>query len=350
LTVTLNLALQGGGAHGAFTWGVLDRLLEEESIAIEGISGTSAGAMNAAAVKVGWVRGGRQGAKAALADFWGEIGGRAALHEGPLLSWLTALSPTPDLFSRLVEVSPAYLAGDALTRALSPYQLNPLNIHPMRPIVEGLIADPCMARDEGPKLFVSATNVRTGKIRVFTGDEITPDALLASACLPTLYQAIEIHDPETGRLEAYWDGGYMGNPALFPMFYRTTTPDYLIVHINPIHREEVPRTAQDILNRINEISFNSSLLAELRAIDFVARMIDDGTIPPGRMKKLHVHSVSDDALMTQLGAATKLFPDAVFLNRLREAGRKAMDGFLHQHGGAIGRRGTMDLRRAFSRV
>ncbi len=344
----LNLALQGGGAHGAFTWGALERLLDEDDIEIEGISGTSAGAMNAAALKSGWVRGGRKGAVKALETFWDGIAGRLAQGDDRILDWLTIFSPTPDLYSRMVENSPAYLVGDALSRTFSPYQLNPLNYHPLRSTVETLVDYECLDRSEGPKLFISATNVRTGKIRVFHGFEITADAILASACLPTLYQAIEIDDHTTGRREAFWDGGYMGNPALFPLFYHTVCDDILIVHINPIERDEVPRTAQDILNRVNEISFNAALLSEMRAIEFARRLIDDGIIEKGMMKRVNLHSVADDELMTQLGAATKLFPDPLFLNRLRAAGNAAMTRFLDRNRGDIGKRSTMDLRRAFS--
>ncbi len=176
-----------------------------------------------------------------------------------------------------------------------------------------------------PKLFVCATNVRSGKIRVFSGDEITPDAILASACLPTLYQAVEIVDPETGVLEAYWDGGYSGNPALFPLFYHTGTEDTIIVHINPLHRDDLPRTSTEIINRVNEISFNSSLLRELRAVEFVHRLIAEGKVARGEMMDVRVHSVQDDALMRQLGVATKTTPNRGLLLQLKEAGRAAMD-------------------------
>ena len=183
----------------------------------------------------------------------------------------------------------------------------------------------------GPKLFISATNVRDGKPRIFQGDEITADAILASACLPTLYQAIEIDDPRTGRREAYWDGGYMGNPALYPLYYHTRTADIVIVHINPLYREELPRTTGEIVSRINEITFNASLLRELRGIAFVNRLIDDGTIAEGRMKRNFVHSVSDDALMNQLGLVTKMAISRTLLLQLRDAGRAAMDRFLAEH-------------------
>ncbi|MEM9813210.1 MAG: patatin-like phospholipase family protein [Pseudomonadota bacterium] len=346
-TKHINLALQGGGAHGAFTWGVLDRLLEEERVVIEGITATSAGAMNAAAVKGGWIKGGNAGARAELNAFWEALSGPGFAGSVRLESWYSLLTPTPDLFSRLVQSSPAYQAGEALTRMFSPYDLNPWNIHPLRPMVAEFFNFDEVCADAGPKLFICATNVRTGKVKVFSGPEVSVDALLASACLPSIYQAVEIDDPKTGKREAYWDGGYMGNPALFPLFYGTETADTLIVHINPIHREDVPRSAAEIQNRVNEISFNSSLLRELRAIDFVKRLIEDGKVSTHDMKDVLIHSVMDDELMVQLSAATKLTPARQLLEKLKEAGRERMDAFLTNHWDDLGVRSTVDLRAMF---
>jgi NTE family protein len=344
----VNLALQGGGAHGAFTWGVLDRLLEEDALEIEGITATSAGAMNAAALKAGWIKGGNAGARDWLERFWLRLAGLDGFMSEAIIDWLRAVAPSPFLIARALEASPAVLATEALTRLFSPYQLNPTAYHPMRAIVDEMLdyGDVCSSR--GPKLFVSATNVRTGKPRVFKGDEITTDAILASACLPTLYQAVEIDDPATGRREAYWDGGYMGNPALWPLFYHTGCEDVLIIHINPIRREELPRTATEILNRINEISFNSSLLRELRAIDFVNRLIETGAIAHGAMKEMKIHSIRDDALMSQLGIATKMTPNRALLLQLKEAGRAAVGAFLARHWDDLGARSSVDLREMFS--
>ena len=338
----VNLALQGGGAHGAFTWGALDRLLAEEAVEIEGISATSAGAMNAAALKHGWVQGGNEGARAALARFWLRVTGLDGMSDATA-DWLRAVSPSPAFIARALEASPAVLASEAFTRWLSPYQFNPFNYHPMRAVVEEMLDYGNVCAREGPKLFVSATNVRTGKVRVFAGEEITTDAILASSCLPTLFRAIEIDDPRSGRREAYWDGGYMGNPSLYPLFYRTATPDILIVHINPIHREELPRTSQEILNRVNEISFNASLLRELRTVGFVNRLLDRGVLAEGAMKRNHIHSIRDDALMIQLGIATKLTPNRALLLQLRDAGHATMDRFLRSHWTDIGRRSSMNL-------
>ncbi len=348
MTIRINLALQGGGAHGAFTWGVLDRLLEEDDIEIDGITATSAGAMNAAALKAGWVRDGNAGARAELDAFWNEIASHISLAPHGLTEWLLESLPSPELFSRMVELSPGYQFSEAAARMFSPYQTNPLNYHPLRPILEKMLDFDQVCAIAGPQLFVCATNVRSGKIKVFSGLDVSVDALLASACLPTLYQAVEIKDPDTGKLEAYWDGGYMGNPALFPLFYQSTSRDILIVHINPLYREEVPRTAREISNRVNEITFNSSLLRELRAIDFVRRMIEDGRITSQEFKDVLVHSVMDNDLMTRLSAATKLTPDRGLMLTLKQAGRDRMQAFLTAHKSDLGQRGTVDLRKMFS--
>ncbi|MEL6423948.1 MAG: patatin-like phospholipase family protein [Pseudomonadota bacterium] len=339
----INLALQGGGAHGALTWGALDRLLEEETLDFEGITATSAGAMNAAVMKHGLVSGNRETAKAALADFWTQIAAMGR-KSNPLRSWLKAVTPEHSPFKPSVD--PAYLAGEFVSRIFSPYDFNPLNLHPLDPLLRdldfGLVCRSCE-----PKLFICATNVRSGKIKVFQGDEISVEAILASACLPTLFQAIEIEDPCTKKVEAYWDGGYIGNPALFPLFYETKTRDVLIVHINPIERSDVPTSASDILNRVNEISFNSSLLRELRAIDFVKRLLEDGHLGPGTMKDVLIHSIRDDATMAALNVATKLQPDDDLLNDLFEKGYAAADAFLKAHWGDLNERSSVDLRAMF---
>jgi NTE family protein len=348
LSRTVNLALQGGGAHGAFTWGALDRLLEDEDVVIEGITATSAGAMNAAALKHGWLTDGHAGARESLRRFWMKVGGLDGFMSDALVDWLRAVSPSPRLTARALEANPAVLATEAITRVLSPYQFNPGNYHPLRTIVDDLLDYGKVCAEAGPKLFVCATHVRSGKPRVFQGEEITTDAILASSCLPTLYQAVEIDDPRTGQREAYWDGGYMGNPALYPLFYRTECPDIIIVHINPLEREDLPRSSTEILNRVNEISFNASLLRELRGIDFVNRLIEGGIIAEGAMKRNFVHSVRDDAFMSDLGIATKLTPSRTLLLQLHDAGHAAMHRFLAEHGGDIGSRSSVDLRAMFS--
>ncbi|QPH54321.1 patatin-like phospholipase family protein [Pontivivens ytuae] len=347
-TKAVNLALQGGGAHGALTWGVLDRLLEEDKLVIEGITATSAGAMNAAALKCGYVEGGNAGAKAKLDWFWDQIATRAA-QSNPTLEWLRFLSPDIASTVAALQSNPAYFAGETLTRMFSPYELNPLDVNPLRDVLSQVCFH--MEDPEGPKLFICATNVRTGKIKVFEGAEISIDAVLASACLPTLFRAVEIPDPATGEMEAYWDGGYIGNPALFPLFYETKTRDVLIVHINPLEREEVPRKAHEILNRINEISFNSSLLRELRNIDFVRRLIEEGVLRNARwgnrFKDVLIHSIRDDETMAKLGVATKLQPDRTMLEALKAKGREAANTFLKAHWNDLNERSTVDLRAMF---
>ncbi|MFW5642248.1 MAG: patatin-like phospholipase family protein [Roseicyclus sp.] len=337
----INLALQGGGAHGAFTWGVLDRILEEDSLEIAAISAASAGALNGAAVKAGLARGSRTAARDNLEWVWEQVG---AITDPRLAPWLDAVAPVA--LGAAIEASPAFAMADTVARMVGPYAAGPFYRNPLEPIVARLHYDEVCDR-RGPAFHICATDVRTGKIRVFTGDEIGPEAIMASACLPTLFKAVEIEDPVTGRLEAYWDGGYTGNPALFPLFAADLPPDILIVNINPLLREEVPVTAREIRNRINEISFNAALLRELRAISFVTRLIDDGAIAAGSMKRAFIHMIADDALMRQLSVATKLVAVPQILHQLRAAGRRAAERFLDAHLGAIGERSTVDLPTMF---
>lgn len=329
---TLNLALQGGGAHGAFTWGVLDRLLDEPKLSFEGIVATSAGAMNAAVMAYGLAEGGRSGAQAALANFWRRVSHAAA--SGPL---------QPTLFdritgSRALEYSPAFIMLDMITRLMSPYQFNPFNFNPLRQVLEQSIDLDAIRMSRCPvKLNICATNVRTGKVKVFGNDEVSVDAIMASACLPFLFQAVEIDG------EAYWDGGYMGNPAIFPLIYGCDTPDVLVVHINPIERAEVPHTAGEILNRINEISFNSSLLREMRAVAFVTHLIDAASAPLPNLKRIFVHGISDDETMTSLSVSSKLNADWGALVDLRDRGRQCADLWLLENYQDIGSRSTVDI-------
>jgi NTE family protein len=332
---TINLALQGGGAHGAFTWGVLDRLLEEETIEFEGISATSAGAANAAVMAYGMTVGGREGAKTALRDFWRRVAHSALFS--PL---------QPSLFDRLthnhgLENSPAHLVFDILSRLLSPYQLNPLNYNPLRNVLEAVVDFERLNRGSAIKLFLSATNVRTCKVRIFTCREVTADAVLASACLPFISQAVEIDG------EAYWDGGYMGNPAIFPLIYECRSPDVVVVHINPMNRPEVPTSARDIMNRINEISFNSSLMREMRAIAFVSRMIEDGQMCGKQMKQMRIHAIDAEDVMQGLGVASKLNADWEFLLHMHEIGRERTAAWLTGDYADVGVRSTVDIREKY---
>ncbi|MBF9033609.1 patatin-like phospholipase family protein [Rhodobacterales bacterium HKCCE2091] len=338
----INLALQGGGAHGAYTWGVLETLLQEPRIEIAAISGTSAGALNGAAVKVGLAQASRELALENLAWFWEQVGG---IDDDRVSPWLEGVSPAA--ISALIETSLPFALADGVSRVVSPYNAGAFYRNPLEPIVARFHYDKvCGAA--GPPLFVCATNVRTGKIRVFRDGDISPEALMASACLPTLFQAVEIDDPATGRREAYWDGGYTGNPALFPLFEPDLPDDVVIVNINPIYREDLPVTARAIQNRINEISFNSSLLREMRAIEFVHRLIDQGKIPEGTMKRVNMHMIADDALMAQLSVATKLVPVPAVLHQLRQAGRRAARDWIDAHFDTIGRESSIDMRSMFA--
>jgi NTE family protein len=333
---TINLALQGGGAHGAFTWGVLDRLLEDERIAFEGVSATSAGAMNAAVLAYGLTEGGREGARKALAGFWRRVSHAASI--GPLQpTWLDRMTG-----NRSLEWSPAFMAFDLISRVLSPYQFNPLNRNPLREVLLQSVDFERLRSAECPvKLFLSATNVRTGKIKVFENDVICPDRVLASGCLPFLFQAVEIDG------EHYWDGGYMGNPAIFPLIYSCGSRDVLIIHINPLERQEVPTTAFEIMNRVNEISFNSSLMREMRAISFVTKLIDDNPEAMKSLKRMLIHAIAADDVMSELGAASKLNGDWEFLVYLRDQGRAHADRWLDESFDRLGRESSVDIRRDY---
>ena len=330
----VNLALQGGGAHGAFTWGVLDRLLQEDDLEIAGISGTSAGALNGAALKAGLLAGGREAARKQLDRLWDKVGEVGGFRLNP---WLNPFMPMLHFWQEALQafmpVSPEAMAA----QLYSPYAWGESWRNPLEPMVRDLDFSHACAK-AGPRLFVSATNVRTGKIKVFTGGDITPEALMASACVPTVFQAVEIGG------ESYWDGGYAGNPALFPLYESDLPEDILVVSINPLRRDEVPDTPVEIQNRINEISFNASLLGELRAINFVRRLIAEGKMERGRMKDIRVHMIADDKLMNELSATTKLAPSPELLQRLKAAGRAAAAQFLKHDAKKIGIASGLDLQ------
>ncbi|WP_458096974.1 patatin-like phospholipase family protein [Roseomonas sp. WA12] len=337
--VRINLALQGGGTHGAFTWGVLDRLLEEEGIEVAAISGTSAGAINGAAFTQGLAEGGRAGAAALLDRLWTAIGAGYAfspLRNSPVESLIWG----PDLSHGI-----AWQAFDTLTRLFSPYQLNPfpIEMNPLRRVLDELLDLGVLCHHpEAPQLFVTATNVRSGKPRVFTRAELTQDALLASACLPNLFRAVEIDG------EAYWDGGFLGNPALWPLYEQPGgPPDIVLVGINPLSRPDVPQTVQEIDTRVNEIGFNSSLMYEMRAIEFVQRLVDQGVLTPPRYQRLFVHLIEDEERMRRLGMASKYNGDRHFLQGLRQDGRAAAAHWLAENREALGKRDSVDLRARF---
>jgi NTE family protein len=331
----VNLALQGGGAHGAFAWGVLDRLLEDGRVTFDAVSATSAGAMNATVLGYGLTIGGAEGAREELEKFWKKISDEGA--KGPLQPSFIDKA----LGNHSLDYSPVFMMMDILSRIMSPYELNPMNINPLRKVLESSI-DFNVLREGCPiKLYLSATNVRTGKVRMFENHEIGPDQVLASGCLPFMFQTVEIGD------EAYWDGGYMGNPAIFPLIYGSETNDVIIVHINPLNRNEIPKTAKDIMNRINEISFNSSLMREMRAIAFVSHLIDDGQLADDKHRRMLIHSIMDEDFMTSLGVTSKLNPDWNFMKELREHGRASATAWLENHFKDVGVRSSTDIKSAF---
>jgi len=327
--VLVDLALQGGGSHGAFTWGVLDRLLEEPWLRIEAISGTSAGAMNGALLADGWVQGGAEGARATLETYWRRVSQAAVFSP-------VQRSPLDRLMGRwTLDTSPAYVMMDLMARVLSPYDLNPLGLNPLRRILTETI-DFGRLTSAPIRLFITATNVRTGRGRIFRNKEITPDVLLASACLPTMFQAIEIDG------EPYWDGGYAGNPTLTPLVRESDAQDTILVQINPRERSELPRTANEILDRLNEISFNAPLLIELRMIALLRQVSDPGHGEGERWAGMRMHRIMSDTL-AGFGASSKLNAEWAFVSLLKEEGRKSADAFLAAQGRDLGRRSTTDI-------
>ncbi len=333
----INLALQGGGAHGAFTWGVLDYILEDDRLEIDAISGTSAGAMNAVALADGMLEGGVEGARVQLERFWKAI------------SSDSALSPIQrSIFNKLLGVwnldnSPGLLWADIVQSIYNPYDFNPANINPIKSLLDREINFENVQKCSKIKVFVAATNVRTGKIKVFNQTRLDSDRVMASACLPSIFQAVEIEG------EHYWDGGYMGNPALFP-FYKGTPAkeilDILVVQINPIERKDVPRTSREIADRVNEITFNASLLREFRAIEFVTRLIEQGKLSQSDYSKINMHRISALDELSELTASSKLNAEWDFFVYLKDHGRHAAKLWLDTHFDDIGQRTTIDLLKA----
>jgi NTE family protein len=312
---TINLALQGGGSHGAFTWGVLDRILEDDRIGFDGVTATSAGGVNAVVLADGLALNGREGARERLRNFWKKM------SEVASTSFIA-----PSIFDQVnpnfgLDQTPNYVFIDTLSRILSPYQLNPFDINPLRDLI---------------KLFLSATNVRTGKVKVFAREELTVEHVLASACLPFMMRAPEIDG------DGYWDGGFMGNPAIFPVIYGCTSPDVILVHLTPTERPELPTNSRAIINRMQEISFNSSLMREMRAIAFVTQMIDEGKITGG--KRMYMHLIEAEDIIRDLAGSSKMNGTWKFLMHLFEIGREHADKWLAENYDSIGEKGTVDLQ------
>ena len=327
--VLIDLALQGGGSHGAYTWGVLDRLLEEPWLRIDGISGTSAGAMNAAALAYGYSLDEARGARLALEGFWRRVshaGQFSPVRRGPIDVLLGRWS---------LDRSPAYAAMDMMSRVFSPYDFNLSGWNPLRDILnEGIDFD--QLKQSQIKLFITVTNVATGRPRVFRNGDITADVLIASACLPTMFQAVELDG------EAYWDGGYSGNPTITPLVRECTSRDTIIVPINPIERKGTPRTSSEILNRLNEVAFNAVLLKELRMIALLRQVADPGHEEGEKWATMRVHFVTND-ILTELNASSKMIAEWDFLCMLRDEGRLAAQAFLDRHEDDLGHRSTLDL-------
>jgi NTE family protein len=329
--ILIDLALQGGGSHGAFTWGVLDRLLQEPWLTIDGISGTSAGAMNAVVLADGYLRGGADGARTALEEFWRKVSDAAVLspfRRGPLDMLMGRWT---------LDSSPAFIAMDLMARLFSPYDLNPGGVNPLREILAECVDFDRIAQSP-IKLFVTATNVRTGRGHVFRKDDLTPDVLLASACLPTLFQAIEIDG------DAYWDGGFAGNPTITPLIRECESRDTILVPINPVERPGLPRGAREILDRVNEVSFNAVTLKELKMIALMRQAADPGTTEGALWAGMRVHMVRNQ-IMTELGYSSKLNAEWAFLSMLRDEGRRAAETFLAENGKDLGVRSSVDLDR-----
>lgn len=327
----INIALQGGGSHGAFTWGVLDRLLEDGRLDLKAVSGTSAGAMNAVALADGFVAGGVDGAREKLESFWRAVGRTGRFSPVQRLPWDVAWG------NWSIENTPGYLWFDAMSRLFSPYAANPFNLNPLRDVVEAEIDFDRVRSCRALKLFVSATNVESGQVRVFETGEMSTDVVMASACLPQIFQAVEIDGAP------YWDGGYGGNPALFPFFYASPTEDVLLIQINPVQREGAPKTANEIQNRIEEITFNAALLREFRSIAFVKELIRAGHIQHGEYRDIRMHRIDADEAFRDLSASSKLNAEWAFLEYLRDLGRSAAGDWLEENFAKVGKEPTLDL-------
>lgn len=332
---SVNLALQGGGSHGAFTWGVLDKILEDDRLWIEAISGTSAGAMNAVVVANGLEEGGAEAARQQLERFWRAVSDAAKCSpiQRSVFAQLTG--------SWSLESSVTYQISQAVQSVASPYDINPLDYNPLRDLVSELVDFKKVRACKDLELFVAATEVESGRARIFKHEEIDLDQVMASACLPHLFKAVEIDG------KAYWDGGYSGNPPLYPFFYNSPSDDIIIIQINPVVRPEVPKSAPEIDNRANEIGFNASLLHELRSIDFVRRLLDNGKLKADEYRRMNMHMIEARKTMRQLDASSKMNAEWEFLRYLFNVGREAAGKWLEKNFDAIGNKSTLDLRKVF---
>lgn len=332
----INLALQGGGSHGALTWGVLDRLLEEPRLRIAAVSGTSAGAMNAAVLASGFAHGGAEGAREALARFWRAVSDAATLSPVQRTPW----DRLTGNFS--LDASPGYLWAESISRVFSPYEFNPFDINPLRDIVARMVDFGALNDCREIRVHVTATNVRNGQARVFSTGEVSCDAVMASACLPQSYKAVEIDG------QAYWDGGFSANPSLFPLVGDDGSPDILIVQINPLRRDDVPRTAREIINRVNEISFNTSLIKELRTLGLLRRLVEEGHVTVRPERRLHLHMIHGEEDLQKLAASSKMNTEWHYLRHLFERGRLWAQDWLDRHLDDVGARSSFRLEEMFA--
>jgi len=330
---SINIALQGGGSHGAFTWGVLDRILEDGRIEIEGFSGTSAGGMNAIAAIQGLMKGGHEQARAELKKFWHSI---SKIGEHSPINYRGAIDKMLGEFT--MYHSPAFLFFSMLIRLFSPYDLNPLCIDPLRDVITKSFDFKSLQKYKNNKAFLCATHVFTGKLRIFNLNEITPEVLLATACLPTIHQAVNVDG------EYYWDGGFIGNPALFPLIYNCECPDILLIQLNPSTRNNLPRSAREILDRLNEITNNASVVREMRAIHFISDLIDQGVINEKKVKRVYMHLINDEETFADLGGSSALNTEWEFLTHLFERGRAAADKWIKENYEKIGKETTASLK------
>jgi NTE family protein len=332
----VGIALQGGGAHGAFTWGVLDRLLEEDHIIAEGMCGTSAGAVNAVAVAYGLHIGGPQKAKELLEELWRRVALSGSMMFKP--STFDKTYGNGDMYN-----SAGYMWFNAISQVMSPYNFNPFNYNPLRDILDNLIDFKELQLYNKKKLFICATNVKTNRAKIFTNKEITVDAVMASACLPFLFQAVEIEG------EYYWDGGYMGNPPIFPIITNTNIRDIVLIKINSININSVPTTARDIADRVNEISFNSSLINEMKLIHYRNELLRNGILKVDNKanREIFVHTISGYDALSQLSYSSKMNTSWEFLTSLKEKGRAIANKWLQTDFKQVGLKSTFDVEEHF---
>lgn len=326
------IAIQGGGAHGAFSWGVMDRLLEDGRFVIEGMTGTSAGGMNAVATVQGLMRGGPQQAREELRHFWEEIS-KAGKH-----SSLNHPGPIDRMMGKhTMYNSPGFIMFDFLSRLFSPYELNPMGYDPLESTIEKCFDFEALRQYTGCKLFLCATHVFTGKLQIFNLTELKKECLLATACLPTIHNAVKVDG------EYYWDGGFIGNPVFFPLIYNCETPDIIFIQLNPMTRNKLPTTSREISDRLNEVTNNASVIREMRAIHLISKLIDEGVLEENRMKRVNMHVIQDEATFQDLGWSSKLNTDWAFLSHLFDQGRMAADQWIKEHFDKVGNSSSVSI-------